>query len=251
MHTVDLQELNRVLVEVMKVKRQPVAITYCRTQVPAGYEPAQVVACGIVREAESGRCVYVDAQHHDCYVGLWHLGLLPNAGALITEGEYLTMAQGFFTPEAAKRNKAQSERLADGSIVALAAAPLNAVPAGVEVDSIIVVTDALHAMQLAGAASVREGTFPIGEVGPSACASIFATPINQRNSVFATGDGGGRMHNRLAPGELFVTIPAHHFQHVLDLVANFRFDPARMRELIMPSHAPGVAQPPTIGGAHD
>jgi uncharacterized protein (DUF169 family) len=194
--------------------------------------------------------VYVDAQHHDCYVGLWHLGLLPNAGALITEGEYLTMAQGFFTPEAAKRNKAQSERLADGSIVALAAAPLNAVPEGVTVDSIIVVTDALHAMQLAGAASVREGTFPIGEVGPSACASIFATPINHRNSVFATGDGGGRMHNRLAPGELFVTIPAHHFQHVLDLVANFRFDPARMRELIMPSHAPGAAQPPS-GGGHD
>jgi uncharacterized protein (DUF169 family) len=239
--TVDPKHLHQVLTEQMKVKRPPVAITYCRDAIPAGYEPAQVVACGIVREAESGRRVYVDAQHHDCYVGLWHLGLLPNAQKLITEGEYLTMAQGFFTPEAAKRNKAQSERLPDGSIIALAAAPLNDVPEGVQIDSIIVVTDALHAMQLAGAASVREGTFPIGEVGPSACASIFATPINHKNSVFATGDGGGRMHNRLAPGELFVTIPAHHFQHVLDLVANFRFDPAKMRELIMPSHAAAAA----------
>lgn len=239
--TVDPKHLHQVLTEQMKVKRPPVAITYCRDTIPAGYEPAQVVACGIVREAESGRRVYVDAQHHDCYVGLWHLGLLPNAQKLITEGEYLTMAQGFFTPEAAKRNKAQSERLPDGSIIALAAAPLNDVPEGVTIDSVIVVTDALHAMQLAGAASVREGTFPIGEVGPSACASIFATPINHKNSVFATGDGGGRMHNRLAPGELFVTIPAHHFQHVLDLVANFRFDPAKMRELIMPSHAAAAA----------
>jgi threonine dehydrogenase-like Zn-dependent dehydrogenase len=43
-----------------------------------------------------------------------------------------------------------------------------------------------------------------------------------------------------------VTIPAHHFQHVLDLVANFRFDPAKMRELIMPSHAAAAA-----GAAHD
>jgi uncharacterized protein (DUF169 family) len=239
--SVDPKHLHQVLTEQMKVKRPPVAITYCRDTIPAGYEPAQVVACGIVREAESGRRVYVDAQHHDCYVGLWHLGLLPNAQKLITEGEYLTMAQGFFTPEAAKRNKAQSERLPDGSIIALAAAPLNDVPEGVTIDSVIVVTDALHAMQLAGAASVREGTFPIGEVGPSACASIFATPINHKNSVFATGDGGGRMHNRLAPGELFVTIPAHHFQHVLDLVANFRFDPAKMRELIMPSHAAAAA----------
>ncbi len=249
MSTVDPKELNRVLVEVMKVKRQPVAITYCRDHIPAEYEPAHVVACGIVREAEQGKRVYVDAKHHDCYVGLWHLGLLPNAGSLITEGEYLTMAQGFFTPEAAKRNKAQSERLADGSIIALAAAPLDAVPEGVHIDSVIVVTDALHAMQLAGAASVREGTFPIGEVGPSACASIFATPMNHRNSVFATGDGGGRMHNRLAPGELFVTIPAHHFQHVLDLVANFRFDPAKMRELIMPSHAPSASA--SAGAAQD
>ena len=242
MTSVDPQELYRVLVDVLKVKRTPVAITYCRDAAPAGYEPAQVVACGIVREAESGKRIYVDAKHHDCYVGLWHLGLLPKAAPLITEGEYLTMAQGFFTPEAAKRNKAQSERLPDGSIVALAAAPLNDVPAGVHIDTVICVTDALHAMQIAGAASVREGTFPIGEVGPSACASIFATPINKQNSVFATGDGGGRMHNKLLPGELFVTIPAHHFQHVLDLVANFRFDPAKMRELIMPSHAPRQAE---------
>jgi hypothetical protein len=28
----------------------------------------------------------------------------------------------------------------------------------------------------------------------------------------------------------------------LDLVANFRFDPAKMRELIMPSHAPQQAE---------
>jgi hypothetical protein len=74
-----------------------------------------------------------------------------------------------------------------------------------------------------------------------ACASIFAAPINkrERNSVFATGDGGGRMRNPAAPQvKSFVTIPAHHFQHVLNLMANFRFDPAKMRKLIMPSHAP-------------
>ena len=77
--TVDPKQLHHVLVDMMKVKRPPVAITYCRTAIPAGYEPVQVVACGIVREAESGRRVYVDAHNHDCYVGLWHLGLLPKA----------------------------------------------------------------------------------------------------------------------------------------------------------------------------
>ena len=66
MHTVDPLVLHHVLVDTMKVKRPPVAITYCRDHIPAGYEPATVVACGIVREAESGRRVYIDANHHDC-----------------------------------------------------------------------------------------------------------------------------------------------------------------------------------------
>lgn len=236
--TIDLKLLNSLLVERLKVKRRPVAITYCVDEPPDGYEPANVVACAIVREAEAGRRVYVDAQHHDCWVGQYHLGLLPDAGELITQGEYLTMAQGFFTPEGARRNKAQSHSLPRGAVTALAAAPLDEVPLGVQVDLLICITDPMHAMQIAGAASVRDGTFPIGEIGPSACASIFATPWHTRNSVFATGDGGGRMHNRVAAGEMFISIPRHHFRYIVELIENFRIDPDKMRELIMPSHAP-------------
>lgn len=234
---VDLKYLNTLLVERMKVKRRPVAITYCADAPPPGYEPANVVACAIVREAETGRRVYVDAQHHDCWVGQYHLGWLPSPPPLITDGEYLTMAQGFFTPEGARRNKAQSNSLPAGAIAALAAAPLDDVPDGVPVDALICITDPMHAMQIAGAASVREGTFPIGEVGPSACASIFATPRLTRNSVFATGDGGGRMHNRVGASEMFISIPREHFRYIIELVENFRIDPEQMRALIMPSHA--------------
>ncbi|MEZ5458800.1 MAG: DUF169 domain-containing protein [Steroidobacteraceae bacterium] len=236
---VDPKYLHSLLVERMKVKRRPVALTYCSDGPPPGYEPVKIVACGIVSAAESGRRIYVDAQHHDCWVGQRHLGWLPNAEPLITEGEYLTMAQGFFTPEGARRNKAQTNSLPDGSIRALAAAPLDDVPEGVPVDVMICVTDPMRVMQIAGAASAREGTFPIGEVGPSACASIFATPRLTRNSVFATGDGGGRMHNRVGPSDMFVAIPREHFRYIVELIENFRIDPDKMRELIMPSHAPG------------
>jgi uncharacterized protein (DUF169 family) len=234
---VDLKYLHTLLVERMKVKRRPVAVTYCEDRPPPGYEPANVVACAIIRQAEAGRRVYVDAHHHDCWVGQYHLGWLPDAGRLITEGQYLTMAQGFFTEEGARRNKAQSSVLPTGSIAALAAAPLDDVPDGVPVDLLVCITDPMHAMQIAGAASVREGTFPIGELGPSACASIFATPRLRRNSVFATGDGGGRMHNRVAPGEMFIAVPRDHFRYIVELIENFRIDPDEMRRLIMPSHA--------------
>lgn len=236
-HDVDLRYLNRLLVDKMRVKRRPVAITYGADGPPAGYEPVNVVACAIVNHAEQGRRVYIDAQHHDCWVGQYHLGWLPDASEFIKNGEYLTMAQAFFTTEGARCNKAQSYSLPEGSIKALAAAPLDDVPEGVQVDLLICICDAQRAMQIAGAASVREGTFPHGELGPSACASIFAAPWHTQNSVFAIGDGGGRMHNKVAPGELFISIPRHHFRYIVELVEHFQIDPVKMRQLIMPSYA--------------
>lgn len=236
--TIDLSYLNDILTKKLRVKRQPVAISYISGPVPDAYEAASVVACKLVSEAEKGRCVYVDAQHHDCWVGQYHLGLLPHAGPFITDGEYLTMAQGFFTPKAARCNKQQSYSLPNGKVTALAAAPLHSVPAGVHVDLIVAICSAQQAMQIAGAASVRIGTFPHGELGASACSSIFAAPFHTQNSVFAIGDGGGRMHNKMAAGDMFVSIPQHHFQYIIELVENFRIDPKKMREVIMPSHAP-------------
>lgn len=235
---VDLQQLNEILVKRFKVERQPVAITFCPDEPPAGYAPANTLACALLRLAEGGQRVYVDGDHHDCWVGQYHLGLLPDPDPIIPSGEYLTMAQGFFTEKGARCNKEQSYSLPVGTIRALAAAPLADVPDGVAVDLIICICNAQQAMQIAGAASVREGTFPHGELGPSACSSIFAAPWHTQNSVFAIGDGGGRMHNRVAPGDLFVSIPRHHFHYLVELIENFRIDPKKMREVIMPSHAP-------------
>lgn len=234
---VDLKGLSRLLVEKMRVKRRPVAITYCADGPPPGYEPVKIVACGIVREAEQGRKIYVDRENHDCWVGQYHLGWNERAEAYITEGQYLTDAQGFYTAEAAACNKRQSHSLPEGFISALAAAPLDEVPDGVPVDLLICVVDPQRAMQIAGAASVREGTFPLGELGASACSSIFAAPWRTKNSVFAIGDGGGRMHNRLDVTEMFVSIPRDHFRYVVELIENFRIDPQKMREVIMPSFA--------------
>ena len=236
--TVDLKYLNDIMVNKMRVKRRPVAITYCKDGAPPGYEPVDIVACAIVKQAEEGRRVYVSPKHHDCWVGQHHLGFLPDPDPFITEGEYLTMAQGFFTEEGARCNKEQSYSLPTGTINALAAAPLDEVPDGVPVDLMVCICNAQQAMQIAGAASVREGTFPYGELGPSACSSIFAAPWHKQNSVFALGDGGGRAFNKVGMGEMFVSIPRQHFRYIIEMVENFRIDPKKMREVIMPSHAP-------------
>lgn len=233
------------IVRKLQVKRPAIGITFCADAPPAGYEPSDVPACAIVREAEGGRRIYVDRTRHDCIVGQYHLGLAPGM-PLVTEGHYLTMAQGFFTAEGARCNKENSHSLPQRSIVALAAAPLDDVPEDVAVDLMVVICTPQQAMVIGGASSVRTGEFAHGELGASACSSIFAAPRNIGNTVFALGDGGGRAFNRLEGSELFVSLPSARFQHLIELMANFWIKPQEMRRLIHPSHAPAGA--PEVSG---
>lgn len=236
---VDRAVLYDILVNKIKLKREPVAVTYCEGEPPAGYAPAKVPVCSILHHAEKGNKIFVNAQQHDCYVGQYHLGFLPHddAGSLICDGEYLTMAQGFFTPAAARRNKHESYTLPPNTINAIAAAPLRDIEVDVPMDLLCIITDVQRAMQIAGAASVREGTFPHGELGPSSCSSLFAAPWHTQNTVFALGEGGGRGFNQVASSEMFVALPAHHVPYVIEMFQNFWFKPDEMRKLMFPSHA--------------
>jgi uncharacterized protein (DUF169 family) len=236
---VDRAKLTDILVNKVRLKRAPVAISYCDGLPPAGYAASRVPVCAIVHQAEQGKHVYVNADAHDCHVGQFHLGFLPHeqAGALICDGEYLTMAQGFFTPRAAKINKHTSHTLPVGALSAIAAAPLAGLPADAPLDLVVCITDVQRAMQLAGAASVRDGQFPHGELGPSSCSSLFAAPWLTNNTVFALGEGGGRGFNAVASGEMFIALPAHHLHYIIEMFENFWFKPEAMRERIFPSHA--------------
>jgi uncharacterized protein (DUF169 family) len=237
--TVDRARLCDLLVNKIKLKRPPVAITYCDDAPPLGYEATRVPVCAIVHQAEQGKKVFVDSDAHDCFVGQYHLGLLSrdDAGSLICDGEYLTMAQGFFTPVAAKRNKHQSHTLPVGAIRAIAAAPLLDLAADTPIDVLVCITDVQRAMQIAGAASVRDSALPHGELGPSSCSSLFAAPLIKQNTVFALGEGGGRGFNQVASSEMFVAIPAHHLHFTVEMFENFWFKPDEMRRLMFPSHA--------------
>ena len=180
--SVDRGVLYDLLKNKMRLKREPVMVTYCETEPPAGYAPVNVPPCGIVHRAEQGQRVCVDAQNHDCFVGLYHLGMITSerAGSLICDGEYLAMEQGFFTAAAARRNKEQTFTMPFGAIRAIAAAPLRDAPPDVPLDLLVVVTDAFHAMQLAGAAAVREGTAPHGELRRAEKSAAAALPTASR-----------------------------------------------------------------------
>jgi uncharacterized protein (DUF169 family) len=243
---VDRARLADILTNKMRLKRAPVGIAYIgpNDPLPEGFDSARVPVCALVHQAEQGKRVFVDAQTHDCLVGQYHLGFLSHeqAGRLICDGEYLTMAQGFFTQRAAKINKHNSHTLPVGVLRAITAAPLTAYPESLPLDLLVCITDVQRAMQLAGAASVRDGLFPHGELGPSSCSSLFAAPWLRNNTVFALGEGGGRGFNVVASSEMFVALPAYHLIHVIEMFENFWFKPEAMRERIFPSHSPAAGQ---------
>ncbi len=225
------------IVRKLSVARPPVAITFCTDGPPAGYEAADLPACALVLEAESGRRLYIDRTRHDCIVGQFHLGLGPGP-ALVTEGHYLSLSQGFYSSEGARLSKAHSNSLPQGSINAFAAAPLSDVPAEVAVDLVVVICPPQQAMVLGEASVVRTGQLADGDLGAATCSAIFAGPAMTGNIAISLGDSTGRAFNKLDASELFVVIPRGRFGHLIEMMDNFWIKPQEMRRLIHPSHAP-------------
>ncbi|MBC8043746.1 MAG: DUF169 domain-containing protein [Rhizobacter sp.] len=233
---IDLQKLRAVMAQ-FKLKHNAVAITYCKDEPPAGYEPIDDVPCAIVHHADTGKKVYVNKEHHDCLVGLYHLGMLEEASAYITDGIYMTDVQQFYTEDAARMNKHNTVNLPKGEFKTIAAAPIDLVEDESLVHSVIVICEPQYAMILAGSASTRIGKFPTGELGASACSSLFSVPYLENNSTFVIGDGGGRMHNKVTNGEMFAVIPRDQIKYLFEVADSFKITPGEMRKKIRPSYA--------------
>jgi uncharacterized protein (DUF169 family) len=232
---IDLDKLRAVMAQ-FKLKHNAIAITYCKADPPVGYEPIADVPCAIVHHADIGKKVFIDQNHHDCLVGLYHLGMLENPTEYITDGIYMTDVQQFYTEEAARMNKHNTINLPKGEFKTIAAAPIDMVEDESLIHSIIVICEPQYAMILAGSASTRIGKFPTGELGASACSSLFSVPYLDNNSTFVIGDGGGRMHNKVANGEMFAVIPRDHIKYLFEVADSFRITPGEMRKKIRPSY---------------
>ncbi len=236
---VDLSYLHDIIVNKLKVERRPVGITYGAGDPPAGYERLAAPACALIKEGAAGKHVFVSEGNDACLVGQYHIGMHPG-NELIKEGRYLTMAQGMFTDEGARHNKEATPNLPLNLYKSIAAAPLNEIPPEVPVHQMVVICDPQRAMMIAGAAMARGGEFPLGELGWSVCASLYALPYYRKRSLFTIGDGGGRIHNSLKPSELFVIVPSNDMQFIIELVENFSIKPQEMRRELMPGYYAGT-----------
>ncbi|RMF92168.1 MAG: hypothetical protein D6734_12870 [Candidatus Schekmanbacteria bacterium] len=234
---VDIAKINDILMNKIKVRGNPVAISFIKDKPFEGYEPIQDCPCSIIRYAmDEGKRVYFDEKHNDCLVGVHHAGIVPGKKE-IASGYYLSASSNFFTEEAAMRNKMQSYCLPQGLVKGIAAAPLSKVPEGVKIEWVVVVCNPFQANNVAGSITCRDGALPYGELGASLCASLFATPWFERNIVYTPGDFGGRMHNRIKKEEMFVIVPYNMLHYIEELMEDMRIDVKKSREMTKPDHS--------------
>ncbi len=234
----DLKELCDVIVKKTKVRGRPVAISLFRDTVPAGYEPIQDTPCAIVHLAmDEGKKVYFDADHHDCYVGVHHAGIVPGKKEIVA-GDYLSRTSAFFTEEGAARLKAGTHSLPPGMVKAIGAAPLDEVPEGVAVDWIVAVSNPHDACILGGCRMCQDGVQPYGTFATSLCGELFAVPWYVNNVMVVGGDFGGRMHNRIKQDQLFIIIPIQIAPMIPNILLNIKVDVKASREMTKPPHSP-------------
>ena len=235
---VDLKELSNLIVSKAKVRGKPVAISLFRDAIPAEYEPIQDTPCAIMRYAmDEGRKIYFDADHHDCYVGVHHAGIVPGKKEIVA-GDYLSKTSNFFSEEGAARLKAGTYSLPPGMFTAIGAAPLDDVPDGVKVDWIVVVSNPHNACILGGCRMAYDGVQPYGTFGTSLCGELFAVPWYIKNVMVVGGDFGGRMHNRIKQDQLFIIIPMEFAHMIPNILLNVKVDVKASREMTKPPHSP-------------
>ncbi len=201
-----------------KIRGNPVAISLFHEQIPADYTGMKVDPCQILRHAmDDGKIVYFDRSHQDCLHGAYITGVHEGTEQ-IRSGRLLTDYLPAYELDAAHQFNSGRYILPQGAIVGAGAAPLDKVPAGIHIDSIVVVCTPFWAGQIAAVRSVEDGVQPSAAAGSSFCSDMFATPWHEENVVLTPGDMGGRMNNKLKPEEMFVVIPARWANNLVKLL---------------------------------
>ncbi len=201
-----------------KIRGNPVAVTHFPDGIPESYTGVKVDPCAILRYAmDEGKVVYFDREHQDCLHGAYITGV-HEGNDQISSGRILTDYIPAYNLDAAHSFNSGQSVLPQGTVKGIGAAPLSAVPEGIEVHWIVVVCKPQWAGQIGAARSVSDGVMPSTAAGNSFCTDAFVTPWYEENVVMTPGDYGGRMNNKLKPEEMFVIIPVRYADNLVKIL---------------------------------
>jgi uncharacterized protein (DUF169 family) len=201
-----------------KIRGKPVAISRFLENPPAGFDGMKIDPCQILRHAmDHGKRVFFDREHQDCVHGAYITGVHPG-NEQIRSGRLLTDYIPVYNLGAAHTFNSGEYILPQGTVKGFCAAPLDNLPATMEVEWIVIVCTPGVAALAAAARAVKDGTRPDTAAGNSFCSDLFVTPTLTDNVIVTTGDMGGRMNNKLKESEMFVIIPAKWADNLVSLI---------------------------------
>jgi uncharacterized protein (DUF169 family) len=222
-------EDSKKLVEILGLKKEPVAITLIKKGMtaPEGYaEPETPIRhCQAIMRARKGEMLLVHSDKQACPVGASSLGLSA-APEKVKSGEFHYNMGMYGSQEAARKTIESRPSLETGSVEAIALAPLS--KAKMKPDVVVVTGTPEQVFWLIPAAS----TFSVGgrvtvemAAVQASCADSTVVPYLTGNVNISLGCFGCRKTTDIAPEEMLVGIPGTKLPEIVAAVDKMKEGP--------------------------
>jgi uncharacterized protein (DUF169 family) len=160
--------------------------------------------CRMWTEAQKGKAFFVTAENHDCFPGMYHLGLRGESNKEAVCRFWVEQVHAY-SRNAAEKYVASLPHLNSGLVSLICMSPLE--KASFEPDMVLVRCNPEQAMLLSWAYSYNTGEVVQGETGTAMCSTLVIKPYLNKKLSFTIGDPGGRYIIGLAKEEAMVSIP--------------------------------------------
>jgi len=209
------QEWSKTLVEVLKLKGSPIAITYSIDPEPAP-SPEKYWVCQIWKEVREGKTICLTKENSGCMGGSTQLGLAARPAGkperalqkFLVHGEKLFCSIAAFHRAAALTAKPPLG-MADKVIFS----PLE--KAASEPDLVLFLCNPEQACRLITFVTYFTGISPKTELVGSACHMAITYPLVSGEVNVSFLDYTARKMKQFDPNELAVSIPYHHMPNVM------------------------------------
>jgi uncharacterized protein (DUF169 family) len=217
------------LVEILGLKREPVAITLIKKgmSVPEGYmQPDKPVRhCQAIMRASRGEMLIVPADKQACPVGASALGLVP-VPEKVASGEFHHTMGMYSSPEAAKNTLDKRPTLETGSVEAIAVAPLSKAKLKPDVVEITGMPEQVFWLLPAATTFSMGGRVTVEMAAVQAsCADSTVLPYLTGNVNISLGCFGCRKTTDIAPEEMLVGIPGKKLPEIVAAVDKMKEGP--------------------------
>jgi uncharacterized protein (DUF169 family) len=160
--------------------------------------------CRMWTEAQKGKAFFVTAENHDCFPGMYHLGLRGESEKEAVCRFWVERVYAY-SHSAVKKYAANVPHLNRNLVGVICMSPLE--KAVFEPDLVIIRCRPEQAMHLLWAYSHNTGETVQGETGTAMCSTLVVKPYLNKKPSFSVGDPGGTYIVGLAEEELLVSVP--------------------------------------------